>query len=123
MGTPAVVGGYAAAGRYFAKSGGVVHVAKREADAEADAALLYGNYGYGLGASAYGYGLGASTYGYGLGAGVYGAGVYGAGHGVYGHGAYGYGAPAVYVGYASVSPSASTSIAGLAPAAAPGIVG
>merc|ERR1711892_197381 len=104
--TPAVAGGYAAAGRYVAKSGGVVHVAKREAEAEADAALLYGNYGYGLGASAYGYGLGASSYGYGLGAGVY-----------------GYGAPAVYGGYASVSPSASTSIAGLAPAAAPGIVG
>merc|ERR1712025_259395 len=34
---PAVAGGYAGAGRYVANSAGVVHVAKREAEAEADA--------------------------------------------------------------------------------------
>merc|ERR1719277_1551722 len=34
---PAVAGGYAGAGRYIANSAGVVHVAKREAEAEADA--------------------------------------------------------------------------------------
>merc|ERR1712215_142011 len=56
---PAVAGGYAGAGTYVANSAGVVHVAKREAEAEpeakADAGLLYA--GYGLGA--YGYsGLG-----------------------------------------------------------------
>merc|ERR1711971_837829 len=32
-----LAGGYAAAGRYVANSAGVVHVAKREAEAEADA--------------------------------------------------------------------------------------
>jgi len=91
---PAVVGGYATQGRYVANSAGVVHVAKREA--EADPALLYGA-AYGLGA--YGYaGLGA--YGYGL------------------------GYPYRYAtGYANVSPAASTSIAGLAPAAEPAVVG
>merc|ERR1711902_138809 len=47
---PALAGGYAGAGRYVANSAGVVHVAKREAEAEADPALLYGAYGYaGLG--------------------------------------------------------------------------
>merc|ERR1712130_881233 len=60
---PAVAGGYAGAGRYVANSAGVVHVAKRSADAEpeaeADAALLYEAYGYG------GYGLGYAGYGYG----------------------------------------------------------
>merc|ERR1719209_2763200 len=39
---PAVAGGYAGAGRYVANSAGVVHVAKREAEAEADPAYLYG---------------------------------------------------------------------------------
>lgn len=47
---PALAGGYAGAGRYVANSGGVVHIAKREADAKADADpyLLYGHglYGY-----------------------------------------------------------------------------
>merc|ERR1712177_101331 len=33
---PAVAGGYAAAGRYVANSAGVVHVAKREAEADAE---------------------------------------------------------------------------------------
>merc|ERR1712228_213928 len=61
-GTPATVGstvpyGYAASGRYVADSLGAVHVAKREADADA----LYGAYGYnGLGYS----GIGYSGYGY-----------------------------------------------------------
>merc|ERR1711915_1075431 len=43
---PGLIGGYAGAGRYVANSAGTVHVAKREA--EADAGLLYGGYGYGL---------------------------------------------------------------------------
>merc|ERR1712115_206268 len=34
--SPAIAGGYAAAGRYVANSAGVVHVAKREAEAEAE---------------------------------------------------------------------------------------
>merc|ERR1711988_280826 len=54
---PAVAGGYAAAGRYVANSAGVVHVAKREA--EADPYVLgyagYPGYGYaGLGYAGYG---------------------------------------------------------------------
>merc|ERR1712013_39432 len=42
---PALAGGYAGAGRYIANSAGVVHVAKREAEADADPALLYGAHG------------------------------------------------------------------------------
>merc|ERR1711872_751716 len=42
---PAVGGAYAGAGRYVANSAGVVHVAKREA--EADPGFLYGGYGTG----------------------------------------------------------------------------
>merc|ERR1712181_207564 len=43
---PAVGGAYAGAGRYVANSAGVVHVAKREAEAEADPYVLgYGGYG------------------------------------------------------------------------------
>merc|ERR1712002_1310037 len=84
---PALAGGYAGAGRYVANSAGVVHVAKREAEAEADPALLYGGYGYaGLGYA----GLGYAGYPY-----------------AYGLGLHGYHA----AGYANVSPSASTSIA------------
>jgi len=91
---PALAGGYAGAGRYVANSAGVVHVAKREAEAEADPALLYGAYGYA--------GLGHVGYPY----------------------AYGYaGYPYAAAGYASYSPSASTSIAGLAPAAVPAVAG
>merc|ERR1712110_1374709 len=64
---PAVAGGYAGAGRYVANSAGVVHVAKRSADAEpeadADAYYLgYGGYGYGLGYAGYGYGHGYAGY-------------------------------------------------------------
>jgi len=64
---PAVPGGYAAAGRYVAESGGVVHKAKREADAEAEAdpALVYAAapYGYGYaGLPYYGYGVAPYTY-------------------------------------------------------------
>merc|ERR1711872_1075655 len=65
-------GGYAAAGRYVANSAGVVHVAKRSADAEADP--YYAAYGYGLGA----YGLGYAGLGLGY-AGAYGAYPYGVG--------------------------------------------
>merc|ERR1711976_520026 len=47
---PAVGGSYAGAGRYVANSAGVVHVAKRSADAEPEpeADAFYGTYGYGL---------------------------------------------------------------------------
>merc|ERR1711874_623037 len=95
---PAVAGGYAAAGRYAANSAGVVHLAKREA--EADPYLLGG---YGLGYSGLGYaGLGYAGLGY--------AGL-------------GYAAPAVVGGYSNLSPSGSLNIAGLAPAAAPAVAG
>ena len=95
---PALAGGYAGAGRYVANSAGVVHVAKREA--EADPALLYGGYGYA--------GLGYAGY---------------AGYPYHAAGVYGYGLPVAAAGYANVSPSASTSIAGLAPAAVPALAG
>merc|ERR1711988_982162 len=60
---PAVTGGYAGAGRYVANSAGVVHVAKRSADAEPEADAFYGAYGYGL---PYTYGAynGYAGYGY-----------------------------------------------------------
>ena len=41
---PAIPGGYAAAGRYVANSAGVVHVAKREAEAEAKPFWPYAGY-------------------------------------------------------------------------------
>merc|ERR1711974_125958 len=44
---PAVAGGYAAAGRYVANSAGVVHVAKREAEAEPYVLGYAGYPGYG----------------------------------------------------------------------------
>merc|ERR1711872_713453 len=99
---PVIAGGYAAAGRYVANSAGVVHVAKREAeaDAEADPYLLYSGLGH-LGYAGYGYagvpyaGYAGLGYNYGLG---------------YAH----------YAGQASVSPSGSVNIAALAPAAAGG---
>merc|ERR1712110_89542 len=71
---PAVAGGYAGAGRYVANSAGVVHVAKRSADAEPEADAFYGTYGYGLpytygaynGYAGYGYsGLAGYPYTYG----------------------------------------------------------
>merc|ERR1711884_385495 len=61
---PGVVGGYAGAGRYVANSAGVVHVAKRSADAEPEAEAEADAYylgGYGLG---YGYGGLYGGYGY-----------------------------------------------------------
>merc|ERR1712212_542004 len=49
---PGVYGGYAGSGRYIANSAGVVHIAKREAEAEAEPGYLYGGYGiHNLGAS------------------------------------------------------------------------
>jgi len=98
---PAIAGGYAGAGRYVANSAGVVHVAKREA--EADAEPYYAAFGY---SGALGY-----------------AGAY-PGYAAYGaYGAYpGYGL-GYAAGYASVSPSAAVNINGLAPAAVPAIAG
>merc|ERR1711971_1128659 len=63
---PAVGGAYAGAGRYVANSAGVVHVAKREA--EADPYVLgyggYPSYGYaGLGYAGHGYAGGHAGYG------------------------------------------------------------
>merc|ERR1719213_1405346 len=75
---PAVAGGYAGAGRYVANSAGVVHVAKRSADAEPEADAYYGVYGYG------GYGLGYAGY---AGYAGYGYPAYSAYSGLY-HGAY-----------------------------------
>merc|ERR1719398_476197 len=62
---PAVGGAYASAGRYVANSAGVVHVAKREA--EADPYILgYGGYpGYGYASLGYGYAGHAGYAGYG----------------------------------------------------------
>merc|ERR1712129_485475 len=109
---PAVAGGYAAAGRYVANSAGVVHVAKREAEAEADPALLYGAYGY----AGHGYaGQGYAGLGY--------AGLAGYPYAAHGLGYAGYAGYPYAAGYAAHSPSASTHIAGLAPAAIPAIAG
>merc|ERR1712055_170022 len=103
---PAAFPGYAGAGRYVANSGGVVHVAKREAEADA---YYLGGYGAGLGYGGLGYaGLGYAGLGY---AGLGYANTYAA-------------APVVAAaGQVSVSPSASVNIAGLAPAALPAIGG
>merc|ERR1711902_214271 len=120
---PAIAGGYAGAGRYVANSAGVVHVAKRsaeaEADAEADPALFYSAYGYGLpsyagyhglaynGLAGYPYTYGAYPYNYGLGYSHYAA------------------APVVAApvatGYSQVSPSASLTTVGLADASIPAV--
>merc|ERR1712021_217179 len=70
---PAVAGGYAGAGRYVANSAGVVHVAKREAEAEADP--YYAAYGY-AGLPVAGAHVGAY-------AGAYGAYPYAAAYGAY----------------------------------------
>merc|ERR1712021_207741 len=82
--------------------------------AEAEADPYYAAYGYGAGV--YGAGVYGAYGAYPYGAGVYGAGAYGA------YGAYPYGL-GLAAGYASVSPSASVSINGLAPAAVPAIAG
>merc|ERR1711892_1278991 len=79
---PTIAGGYAGAGRYVANSAGVVHVAKREAEAEADP--YYATYGY------------AGLHG------AYAAYPYAAAYGAYPY--------AAYSGYSNVSPSASLSI-------------
>merc|ERR1712086_476275 len=112
---PAIAGGYAGAGRYVANSAGVVHVAKREA--EADPALLYGAYGYaGHGYAGHGYaGHGYAGLGY--------AGLAGYPYAAHGLGYAGYAGYPYAAGYAAHSPSASTHIAGLAPAAIPAIAG
>merc|ERR1739842_244530 len=110
---------HAAAGRYVANSAGVVHVAKRSADAEpeAEADAYYGAYGAGLGYGAYGRGYAgyAAPYAYGAyygkrsadaepeadayyGAYGYGGLAYaGLGYAGYGYGAHGLG----YAGYAA----------------------
>merc|ERR1712183_1093014 len=62
---PAVGGAYAGAGRYVANSAGVVHVAKREAEAD-PYVLGYGGYpGYGYASLGYGYAGHAGYAGYG----------------------------------------------------------
>merc|ERR1712106_379291 len=100
---PAVAGGYAGAGRYVANSAGVVHVAKREAKADP----YYAAYGYaGLPVAGAYAGAHAGAY-----AGAYGAYPYAAAYGAHPY--------AAYSGYSNVSPSASLSIAGAAPAAVP----
>merc|ERR1711935_36345 len=107
---PAIAGGYAGAGRYVANSAGVVHVAKREAEAEADP--YYAAYGY-AGLPVAGAHVGAyGAYPY---ARAYGAYPYAAAYGAYPY--------AAYSGYSNVSPSASLSIAGAAPAAIPAAPG
>merc|ERR1712106_476838 len=102
---PAIAGAYAGAGRYVANSAGVVHVAKREAEAEADP--YYAAYGY-AGLPVAGAYAGAHV-------GAYGAYPYAAAYGAYPY--------AAYSGYSNVSPSASLSIAGAAPAAVPAAPG
>ena len=120
---PALGGLYAGAGRYVANSAGTVHLAKREAEAEADAYLL-GHNGHGYSGLRYA-GLGYSGLGYsGLGsAGLGHAGLGYAGHGYSGLGYAGLGHLGPAAGYASVSPSASVNIAGQAPAAIPAVAG
>merc|ERR1739838_116896 len=87
---PAVGGAYAGAGRYVANSAGVVHVAKREAEAD-PYVLGYGGYpGYGYA------GLGYAGYGY-------------AG---YGHGGYGSYSPSAGVNIAGYAPAALPAVPG-----------
>jgi len=90
-------------------------VASGAPEAEADPALLYNTYGYGLGAY---HGLGAyGAYG------AYGLGAYN-GLGAYGYAGYPYHhyAP-VATGYSQVSPSASLTTTGLADASIPAVAG
>ena len=121
---PGVYGGYAGAGRYVANSGGIVHIAKREAEAEPG--YLYGGYG------AHNLGTHVRIAGYAPAAvpGVYGgyagAGRYVANSGGVVHVAKrdaeaepGY----LYGGYGLHNFGASLGIAGYAPAAVPGVYG
>merc|ERR1712158_278590 len=103
-----VAGGYAAAGRYVANSAGVVHVAKREAEADAEADPYYA-YGYhGLGYGHYAHAVAAPAV------------VAPAVAEVKAVASAAVAAPlvhhAVAAGYADVSPSNAVNIAGLAPA-------
>merc|ERR1711973_630307 len=87
-GYPALVaGGYAAAGRYVANSAGVVHVAKRSAEADP----YYAAYGYGLGY-----------------AGVYGAYPYGVGYAA----GYASHSPSAAVNIAGLAPAAAPALGG-----------
>jgi len=127
---PGAYGGYAGAGRYIANSAGVVHIAKREAEAEAEPGYLYGGYGiHNLGASVgiAGYAPAAVPGAYG---GYAGAGRYLANSGGVVHIAKreaeadaeaepGY----LYGGYGIHNLGASVGIAGYAPAAVPGVYG
>merc|ERR1719430_225346 len=124
---PAVGGAYAGAGRYIANSAGVVHVAKREAEAQ------YGAFGLGYSRfpadAEFGYGsLGYPRYGYpGLGYGGLGYG--GLGYARHGFNGLGYAAPvdiaasAEASGQSSKSGSSSQTILGDAPAAIPAVRG
>merc|ERR1711902_353274 len=96
------------AGRYVANSAGVVHVAKRSADAEpeAEADAFYGTYGYGL---PYTYGAYTGYAGY-------------AGY-PYTYGAYPYATYALPTATAQVSPSASLTTLGLADPSIPAVGG
>merc|ERR1712168_763215 len=97
---PAVGGAYAGAGRYVANSAGVVHVAKREAEADA----FYGAYGLGYAGLGYGYaGLGYAAPAVAAVAPVAAA------------------VAPVAASYANVSPSASLTTLGAAPAAIPAV--
>merc|ERR1711892_230593 len=93
---PAIAGGNAGAGRNVANSAGVVHVAKREAEADADP--YYAAYCYaGLPVAGAYAGAHVGPYAGAYGAGAYGAGVYGAGaYGAYGAYPYGLGLAAGY---------------------------
>ena len=130
---PAVGGAYAGAGRYIANSAGVVHVAKREAEAQYGAyGLGYSGFpasgGYGYGGLAHpGYGYAAP--GYHPGYGFPGLGFSGLGYTRHGFAGLGYAAPgnigasAEAPGQSSKSASSSQTILGDAPAAIPAIRG
>merc|ERR1719242_1230320 len=136
---PAIAGGYAGAGRYVANSAGVVHVAKRSAEAEADAdpALFYSTYGYGLPSYAgyhglayngarlagYPYTYGAYPYNYGLGYSHYAAAPAVAAAVAAPAVAAPVVAAPVATGYSQVSPSASLTTVGLADASIPAVAG
>ena len=130
---PAIGGAYAGAGRYIANSAGVVHVAKREAEAQYGAyGLGYSGFpasvGYGYGGLAHpGYGYAAP--GYHPGYGFPGLGFSGLGYTRHGYAGLGYAAPgnigasAEAPGQSSKSASSSQTILGDAPAAIPAIRG